>query len=237
MKKQNRFLLLLLVLIFFYAVLMLFWQRSPVTSTILSNPFLNYALGFILSLCGVAALGFLLGLGLSDREDRLIYLNFLKIQGVVTPIKKTKRQIVPEQNWRQFGWIAAAIPAVMTAIYKAFSLPGTAVISFHIGDWILTLILAAVYSLAFEILFRWTIFTVGTSTGVKTGAMMTFAIIYSGLFGYYFPLLGGVFGVIIGVTHGTLTAKSIADTRGLFWAWFIGFTQAFVMLIFSVMTA
>ena len=82
MRKQNRFLLLLLTLVFFFAVLMLFWQRPPVTSTLLSNRFLNYVLGFVLSLSGVAALGFLLGLGLSSREDRLIYLNFLKVHAV-----------------------------------------------------------------------------------------------------------------------------------------------------------
>lgn len=237
MRKQNRFLLLLLTLVFFFAVLMLFWQRPPVTSALLSNRFLNYVLGFVLSLSGVAALGFIIGLGLSSREDRLIYLNFLKVQGVVTPIKAKKRTLDPQQNWRRFGWIAAAVPVAMTAIYKAFSLPGTAVFSFRFGDWVLTLILAAVFALAIEILFRWTIFTVGSSVGVKTGAVMTFSIIFSGLLGYYFPLLGGVFGLIIGVTQGVLTAKSIADTRGLFWAWFIGFTQMFVMLLFSVVTS
>lgn len=237
MKKQNRFLLILLILVFFYAVLLLFWQRPPLMSTLLANPFLNYALGFILSLCGVAALGFLLGLGLSEREDRLIYLNFLKADGIITPIKAKKRQPVLEKNWREFGWFAAAIPAALTAIYKAFTLPGTAVFTFRLGDWFMTLVLAAVYALAMEILFRWTIFTVGSSHGVKMGAMMTFSIIFSGLIGYYFPLLGGVFGLVIGVTQGALTAKSIADTRGLFWAWLIGFTQAFVMMIFSVMTA
>lgn len=77
----------------------------------------------------------------------------------------------------------------------------------------------------------------GMDANVRSGGIMIFCVVFSALSGYYFPMLGGFFGLLIGAAQGTLSARAMLDTRGTFWPWAIHFVQAFVMMAFTVVTA
>ena len=61
------------------------------------------------------------------------------------------------------------------------------------------------------------------------------AMLSGALFGsiHFFGIPGGVTGVIVAVFLGWLLCKSILETKGIFWAWFIHFLQD--VIIFSAL--
>jgi len=59
------------------------------------------------------------------------------------------------------------------------------------------------------------------------------------LFGipHYFGVPGGIFGAIMAAFLGWLLSKSIVETRGMFWAWFIHFLQDVIIFTALFLTA
>lgn len=231
MNKHTRFLILLLALIFFSAVIMLIWQRPIFSSSVFEKPFLNLLTAFMLALIPIAASVLFLTFALSDRS---VSLPYLRLSVKKAPFGAMKWLRIPSGlNWAGTGWIAALIPAGLTVVMKIFSLPGTVVFSLSFAELAATIGFAAVYALAFEILYRYALVAMGKSAEVNDGGIMTFCVIFSGLAGYYFPLMGGFFGLVIGLLQGFLSAKAMLETRGMFWGWLIHFAQAFALMIFS----
>ena len=231
MKKHTRFLILLLALIFFSALILLVWQRPVLSASVFKNPFLNLLTAFVISLVPIAAAVLILTLALSEREHRTAYLRLSALDGSFGAVKWLR--IPSGLNWSGAGWIAALLPAGLTVVMKLFSLPGTVVFSLSAAELAATLGLSAVYAFMFEILYRCALVTVGKSAGVKDGGLIVFCVIFSGLAGYYFPLLGGPFGLLIGLLQGFLSAKAMIETGGIFWSWLIHFAQVLTMMIFS----
>lgn len=235
MSKQTRFLILLLALFFVTAWMLMLWRVPAVRSDIFTNPYLNLFTGYTLSILALAALILILTALLSSRENRWAYIDIRKLHGAVHAPGFFR--LPKSSDWFSFGRIAALVSAALTVLLKIFSLPGTAVFSFRSGELLVTLVLAGLYAAAMEIFFRYSLITLGMDANVRSGGIMIFCVVFSALSGYYFPMLGGFFGLLIGAAQGTLSARAMLDTRGTFWPWAIHFVQAFVMMAFTVVTA
>jgi membrane protease YdiL (CAAX protease family) len=97
------------------------------------------------------------------------------------------------------------------------------------------IIAAAINGLAEEFQFR-SVLLARLEPWVKPGqAMMMSAVLFASLH-YFTGTPSGPLGVLPNIFFGWVAAKSVLETRGLFWAWLLHFIADFVIFAFAAMT-
>tara|TARA_R110002049_G_scaffold286824_1_gene468645 strand:+ start:871 stop:1578 length:708 start_codon:yes stop_codon:yes gene_type:complete len=137
-----------------------------------------------------------------------------------------------QEKWSRAGVKWALVLSVVTAIVLYFHLDIDAPPSIEKVISLLPIILlfAFVNSFVEEVISR-----LGVIVALKgVYKDRTIAIISGILFGsvHYFGTPGGVFGVLLASFLGWFLAKSILETKGIFWAWCIHFLLDVIIMTF-----
>ena len=180
----------------------------------------------------ILAILVLLVLRFSRKET---FLQFFRIGNLGASIKPERLVgINPKSNetWRQFGRNIVIIITLVTAIVMYFQTVKKNEIVFYdvLEIFPFALIFAISNSFVEESITRLgVVVSLYGNVSDKT-IQITSAIIFGVI--HYWGSPGGIIGVIVAGFLGWFLAKSIIETRGIFWAWLTHFLQD--VIIFSV---
>jgi hypothetical protein len=141
----------------------------------------------------------------------------------------------PKENWYHFGRNFAIVISAVTAVVIYFQLVRPNGITF--GTMLSVLPFTILFALS-NAFVEESITRLGVVVVLK-GRLRdkTIPLVSALIFGtvHYWGNPGGIAGVIVAGFLGWFLAKSILETRGIFWAWFIHFLQD--VIIFSALLA
>ena len=162
-----------------------------------------------------------------DRKDFFLTMGNLK-----APFERVRWLGIPDgKSWGTFGWIFALIISGVTLIVMAMSM--------RISSEILlkallllpaVLIFAAINAFNEEMYFRASLLSTLHSIIGRTHVLLITAIFF-GLAHYLYGTPSGIIGFLMTGFLGWLLGKSILETKGFFWAWFIHFLADVVIFI------
>lgn len=131
-------------------------------------------------------------------------------------------------TWRSVGLNFAVVITVVTAIFIYLSFMGSTPIGTDALQWLpFALLLAVSNAFVEEALARFGIVVSLYGTLPNTTIFWVSALAFG--IPHYFGAPGGVIGILMAGFLGWLLAKSLVETRGVFWAWFIHFLQDVVI--------
>lgn len=216
------------VLMFFVTWLLLLVAENPIfTFNAFDNAFLNSHLNYQLSGLIIAALALLLTYLFADK-CRLRYLNFNR-KGRMEP--SLLLGIKNGGRWENDAWSIGIIMVAIMGIV-AFLQTFTLGFDFSLITLLMVIPLAATNAFTEEVIFRLSYVTMGEN---ETNSSLYGLIMGSAVFGiiHYWGLApNGLFGVLLSAYLGYFMAKSIQETKGFYWAFFIHFILDVVILIF-----
>ncbi|MBU0529909.1 CPBP family intramembrane metalloprotease, partial [bacterium] len=127
------------------------------------------------------------------------------------------------ESWRKFGWIFALIAALVVSIPTMLVLQPSAN-EFAKVIFLLPFVLlyAAINALNEEVYFRLTLLSTLPQIIGKTHALLI-NVAFFGLAHYLYGSPPGMIGLLMTGFLAWLLGKSILETKGIFWAWFIHF--------------
>ncbi len=198
------------------------WFRGSAFSTqMLSTQLLRFG----------SALLMLVALGVIYRRRSEFFLGLGDMRATAAPIP---RFIDKPMSWGRLGWISALCITLGTlAFLLAF---GQAPLDRLAGVLPLlpfVLLFAALNSFSEETLYRAALLApLRNAVGGSQALLLTAALF--GLWHFY-GVPYGVLGVIMSGVLGWYLGKSMLETRGLFWAWFIHFWQDVAIFAFIAM--
>jgi len=139
--------------------------------------------------------------------------------------------IKPGESWRVFGWIFALAAAAVVMI------PTVAGAGLTAGIWLRTmvflpaaLLFAAVNAFNEEIYFRLSLLaTLPEAIGRRQALLIN--VVFFGLAHYLYGSPPGAIGFVMTAFLAWLLGKSILETNGLLWAWFIHFLPDVVIFL------
>jgi len=195
------------------------------------NALLNYQLT-VLILAG-AMIGIVV---LLTQGRGLTFLNLTKTDGKITPEPWIGINPKPGESWKSQGIIFSIIITMVTTgvIFFQVFRNGTFEMDFFPG-LLLVVIFAVSNAFVEEILFRFSFVSVGLDANVSRWIVQGFSALTFGLV-HYFGIPSGIPGVLMAGSIGWLLSKSMIETQGFFWAWFIHFLQDVVIYFALFMT-
>lgn len=222
--------LVLIPIILLFTLSLLYIKRNAtnfVSTPILPVHFLDAELKYQLITLGLSGI-MLLFCFLMARSQFKKYFSWGKSWGKdaakVEPVPLVG--ITPKENetWQHIGSNFAIVISGVTAIIIYFQVAKGAE---FIGKIFMVLpfsiLFATTNAFVEEVITRFGVVCALDQIVSKQAVMLTSAFIFGTV--HYFGVPGGIFGVLAAGFLGWLLAKSIIETRGLFWAWFIHFLQ------------
>lgn len=133
------------------------------------------------------------------------------------------------EDWRRVGWQLGLVIAVVTAIVMFAPLPLSS-LNFSAALPLLPLVLffSLSNSLGEELIFRHAVVSALEDTRWAVRSPLVSAFIFGSV--HYFGAPGGFLGVLMAGILGWVLAKSIRETRGLFWALSIHFVLDVIII-------
>lgn len=179
---------------------------------------------------GVAAIVLAVSYALSPAGFRT-YLRAGDRDAAVEAVPWIALRPKPGQTWRHVGTSFAIVITTVTGVVIYLSLIRGRTVD---GGALLRVApilvaLAVANSFTEELIFRFSLVAVLSSATSRSVVL----VLGAGIFGvaHYFGTPGGVAGVLMASFLGWLLTKSILETRGVFWAWFIHFLQDIVVFV------
>jgi membrane protease YdiL (CAAX protease family) len=193
---------------------------------------LGYA-GIYLLDCGVA-LAVLAALWIVKRRRSAFFLVKGDLAAPIGPVRWLG--IRSGESWRNFGWIFAVIAGLAVAIPTLLSASPAPGAFGRVATLIpFVLLFAAVNAFNEEVYFRASLLsTLGEVVGRGHALMMIAA--FFGMAHYLYGSPPGVVGFLMTAFLGWLLGKSMLETRGFLWPWFIHFVPDVVVFLFYALT-
>jgi uncharacterized protein len=136
------------------------------------------------------------------------------------------------ESWRKFGWIFAIIAALVVAVPTILTLkPSVDILRKCIPLVPAVIILSAINAFNEELYFRSTLLSTLPQVIGKNHAMLI-NVVFFGLAHYLYGSPPGVTGLLMTGFLAFLLGKSMLETKGFLWPWFIHFLPD-VMIFFS----
>jgi hypothetical protein len=218
---------------------------SPVLLWIKNNPILkiqlfekpqyNQVLNYQLTVLILAGMMIALVAVLSEGRG-LRFLSMNKLDGEITKEPWIGLNPKSGESWKSQGWVFSIIITAVTAIVIFLQVFRNGTFSMDIFPGLLLVVLFAL-SNAFveEILYRFSFVSIGVDANVSRWVIQGFAALTFGLV-HYFGVPSGIPGVLMAGFIGWILSKSMIETQGFFWAWFIHFLQDVVIYFALFMT-
>lgn len=170
---------------------------------------------------------------LYNRKNFLKYFRIGNINAYSKPLKILG--IKETDSWKKIGFTIACILAAGTTIFMTIAVINMKGVfnSRVLALFPLALIFSTTNAWSEEIFTR---FTVVAGLDKKVKPVYKYWI-SAAIFGipHYFGTPGGFIGVVMAGFMGWLLAKSVHETKGMFWAWFIHFIQDIIIFTANLM--
>jgi hypothetical protein len=169
-------------------------------------------------------------LGFMFLWDRAAFRTFFRLGDLAAPATRVRWMGIREgASWRSVGASFALVLTFGTGLFMAgaVSRMGGGIDSRFCALFALAVLMAVTNAWSEEMTARLTI--VAGLHGKAAPARINW--ISAAVFGppHYFGMPGGPLGVLMAGFMGWLLAKSVQETRGLLWAWFLHFVQDVVI--------
>lgn len=227
MKLKNFFLLLLVILATAAILIINLATRGVILfdklPTEINHHVLHQSTTLLLTLIVLIVLRF------SRKET---FQQFFRLGNIASPIKpESWIGLHPKSNetWREVGRNFAIIITLITAVVMYFQVFRVNDISFSDIIRIMPFVLLFALSNSFV---EESITRLGVVVSLHgTLSNQTIQLVSAAIFGivHYWGSPGGIIGVIVAAFLGWFLAKSIIETKGIFWAWMIHFLQDVVI--------
>jgi membrane protease YdiL (CAAX protease family) len=227
MNKRSLFALPVIVL----GTLSLFYfgTHAPeiIPTTLVSNAFVDEKLKYQILTFGIALLVLAITYALAPQNARRFY-RFGKLNAPAEPVKLL--DIKSMDRWGKVGATFAVIVSLATGAFIYFNIArGQSLEPENVHLLPFVLLLAAMNAFTEEAITRLSVVTALDGILSRPVIYIVSALIFG--IPHYFGVPGGILGSLMAGFLGWLLAKSIAESEGLFWAWFIHFLQD--VIIFS----
>lgn len=214
-------LLLMLIILAATAVLPLLSTSSGnfTRTTLLAAPYVDRVLKYQLITLGLAGVVLALARLLARSSFRKFFARG-NINATVEPVKLIGLTPKPSEGWLAVGRNFAIIVSGVTFIFMYLqAIRGNSIAAEHLRylPWILAFSVANAFTE--ETITRFAV--VAALDGLIPARYIY--LVSAAIFGlvHYFGTPGGIVGVLLAGFLGWLLAKSIVETRGIFWAWLI----------------
>lgn len=231
MKPKDAMLLLFILLLTVTLIFLSNWTPHIVVFEPLSKPINKQIVYQSITLCG--AVIFLLILRRAKQAEFQTYFRKGEIAADIRPEPLLGISPKNNQNWWHFGRNFSIVISVATATVIYFQLVVGKDIT--VNQLLNVMPFCIVFALT-NAFVEESITRLGVVVVLKNTIKIRWIPIISGvIFGtaHYWGNPGGFFGVLMAGFLGWLLAKSILETKGIFWAWFIHFLQD--IIIFSAL--
>lgn len=233
LKPKDIFLLLVVIALTFALVPIGIWANGVVIFDNLPQV-INKQIAYQ-SVTLLATILFLLFLWGVKRKQFREYFKKGNVSAEILPEPIVGINPKPTENWYHFGRNFAIVISAVTAVVIYFQLVRPNGITF--GTMLSVLPFTILFALS-NAFVEESITRLGVVVVLK-GRLRdkTIPLVSALIFGtvHYWGNPGGIAGVIVAGFLGWFLAKSILETRGIFWAWFIHFLQD--VIIFSALLA
>ncbi len=226
--------ILLITIVAVLCALLLLWFRSHplLTPSFFDNAAYNAELGYQTTTLALAVVVIAIVYAITGREG-LSYLSLNKRDGTIRPEPWIGIKPKAGETWKNLGLNFAFVITLVTAIVIYFQVVHGENISFDLFPGIpLILTFALVNAFCEEVLFRFSFVAVVSKSGYSPYIAQGLGAVVFGVV-HYFGNPGGLVGVLMAAFIGWFLAKSMLETKGLFWALSIHFLQDVV--IFSAL--
>jgi hypothetical protein len=214
----------------FASVMLVFYLALEITGRIRNGDWwqarfgganVSFGVGFlgIFLLDNAVALTVLLTLWLIHRTRSAFFLVKGQLDAPIEPVRWLG--IRAGESWRKFGWIFAVCAAVIVAIPTILSLRPSGAVLLQAATLLpFVLLFAAINAFNEEAYFRLSILSTLSNVIGKTHALLISVFIF-GMAHWLYGSPPGLLGFALTGFLAFLMGKSILETKGLFWAWFI----------------
>lgn len=187
----------------------------PQSSTFIKSMFGIQLLRFIVALLMVIAM-----LVIFKRPSRF----FLTAGKLDAPSSKLIFLIDEGTSWKKLGWILSLCITFGTLFFLVLAgRPTLAQLSKTLPMLPFILVLAAMNAFSEELNYRSALLTPLLPIVGKSHSLLLTALFFG--LGHFYGVPYGIVGVIMATVLGYLLSKSMVETKGFFWPWFIHFWQ------------
>ncbi len=227
-RKLRLFVILLIVLVIVEYLVFNHLDQLPIYRSWLSSPSFNVYMLAEQSLRLIVTFVIIATLFIMGKKSKSFFLTLGEIKAPVQPVHWLG--VKQGENWKKFGLILSLYISLGTLAFLVIAGKPPLDIVIKALPFVPAILLAAGLN-AFneEMTYKASFLSVlENSVGAKQALLLMAA--YFGL-GHYYGVPYGIIGVIMAGFLGWILGKSMLETRGMFWAWFIHFWQD--VLIFS----
>ena len=140
------------------------------------------------------------------------------------------------ESWRTFGWIFAVAAALAVAVPTLLSVRlAPEALGRAAGLLPAVLLFAAINAFNEEVYFRASFLSTLTDV-IGRGHALLVASVFFGMGHYLYGSPPGVIGFLLTAFLGWLLGKSMLETKGLLWPWFIHFLADVVVFLYYALT-
>lgn len=167
-------------------------------------------------------------LGLIATKTRFRFLNLKHIDAPMLPVKLLG---IPQgSRWKSTGFLIAALISLGTGVAVYMQVSNRPLSLALFPDVPLILILSLMNSFTEEVVFRLSYVTIVDDQGFSPKLALFLGSAVFGVVHYFGMAPKGLIGALMAGFLGWFLTKSILETKGFFWAWFIHFLQDVVIL-------
>lgn len=213
------------------AILMILFKKNYIKIfkiNIFAQQFYNQELAYQLMTL-LLALGMLWLVYLLGPENFRAFFNLGKINAPIKAVKSIGINPQEGENWLNLGINFTVIFSVVTFIVIYFQVVHGQNIQFNISMLFCGFLFAVINSFVEEIIFRFSIVAVLYKILPKQYIYLLSGLIFGGA--HYFGIPGGIPGILMAGFIGWFLAKSIGETKGIFWAWLIHCAQDIIIYL------
>ena len=233
--KYLNLIIITLVVVVISPILILIMNRPLLHIQLFGNQQFNAILNYQLTALIIA--GAVIGLvALLTNGNALKLLNLNHLDGEIQPEPWIGINPKSGETWKSLGLNFSIIITVVTTVVIFFQIFKNGTLSINLFPGLLLVILFALTnSFVEEIIYRFSFVGVGLDVKVSPFIIQGLAALTFGLIHYY-GKPSGIPGVLMAAFIGWFLSKSMIETQGFFWAWFIHFLQDVVIYFALLMT-
>ncbi len=188
---------------------------------LVDHPFVDAKLKYQIVTLGLALIILALTRALAPHNARRFY-RAGNLNAPAEPVKWL--DIKPTDTWKTVGRSFAVIVSLATGAFIFFNVAQGQSLEAGSARYLpLILVLATMNAFTEEAITRLSVVTALDGLVSRPAIYLISAVIFG--IPHYFGVPGGILGALMAGFLGWLLAKSIAETEGMFWAWFIHFLQ------------
>ncbi len=217
---------ILLTVIFTIGILFLSGQAYKVGITISENNYVNFQINYQLLLLGVALISMISSYILNPESFKsILSIGNISATGEELKIFGIKKG----DSWLKTGVSLSVIISFVTGIFMYFQLKGQTIdYSLLKTGFIWILIFSLTNSFSEEMIYRVGINAPLNGLLIPNIIFLISAVIFG--IAHFKGMPSGIIGIILAGLLGYVLSKSIQETNGIFWAWFIHFLQDVIII-------